>query len=121
MVNTDTLAGRLKQARLQAAVRRGHTVSQERMAELVSKEIHRPLWQAQWSSYERGEAPPPLDVIASAAKLSGLDPGYLAFGPKAPEPAPAQVIDVPHPNDRLITVLKPTAKAAKTVGKKPRR
>lgn len=70
----------MKEARLAAAVRQHRTLSQATMAELVGKEIGGDLWQAQWSAYELDKSEPPLAVIRAAAKLSGLDESYLAFG-----------------------------------------
>jgi transcriptional regulator with XRE-family HTH domain len=117
-VNTHTLAGRFKQARLQAALRHGRTISQERMAEMVAEIIDRPLAQAQWSSYELGKAEPPLDVIRAAAKLSGLDEAYVAFGPK-PEHPPEQVRDVAHDSDRPITAAKKPSRVLASSSRRP--
>jgi transcriptional regulator with XRE-family HTH domain len=75
----DTVAGRMKEARLQAAVRLRETVSQERMAELVGKELGKPMHQTQWRRYET-DREPPLEVIVAAAKVSGLSEAYIAFG-----------------------------------------
>lgn len=79
---TVTLAGRMKEARLRAALRLHETVSQARMAELVSKELARTIQQTQWGRYETGENEPPLDVIQAASRVSELPPEYIAFGVK---------------------------------------
>lgn len=83
----------MKEARFQTAANLQETISQQRMAGLVSKVLGRPLHQAQWSDYERGESEPPLDVIQAAAKVSELPPEYIAFGTKTV--APPLVGDVP--------------------------
>ena len=73
---------RLKEARLQAAVRAKRTLSQAAMAELVSEVLGRSLSQAQWSNYELGLNDPPYDVVIAAGRLSGLSPSYIAFEAK---------------------------------------
>lgn len=111
----EGIGARLKHARLQTAVRLGQTVSQERMAELVSKTTGSPLWQAQWSFYELGKAEPPLAVIQAAAELSGLEASYLAFGAAphaAVEAKPTEVgelvaVPAPHPR-RALAASQPT-------------
>lgn len=75
----------MREARLQAAVRLGATVSQDRMAELVSAELRRlgvtkTLSQSSWSQYEADVSEPSLAVLTATANVSGLDAGYLAFG-----------------------------------------
>ena len=72
----------MKEARLRAALRLGETVSQARMAELVSKELKRTIQQTQWGRYETGENEPPLDVIKAASRVSELPPEYIAVGTK---------------------------------------
>lgn len=79
MADDDSVSGRLKEARLQAGVRLRRQMSQERMAEMVSKEVGRTIHQNQWSRWEAG-AEPPIDVIRVAAKLSGISEVYIAFG-----------------------------------------
>lgn len=70
----------MKEARLAASLRLKRQLSQGEMAELVGKGAGQPLWQAQWSAYERNESEPVLAVIRSTAHVSGLDSCYLAFG-----------------------------------------
>lgn len=85
MAETD-LAVRLKEARLATGFIRGDSVSQEQMAELVSAELGRTLHPTQWRRYESGGRQAPLEVIAAAAAVSGLDPAYIAFGGQRPTP-----------------------------------
>lgn len=97
MAERDSVGGRMKQARLQAAVQLGEHVSQERMAELVSAELGRVLHPTQWRRYET-DREPPLDVISAAARVSGLSEAYIAFG--------AGDVEVPDPRlDRRLTPL----------------
>jgi hypothetical protein len=96
-----TLGGRMKEARLQTALRRRETVSQARMAELVAVVMNAPLAQAQWSLYERDESEPPLVVIRATAQISGLDESYIAFG-RATAPN-GSVLDLDPTRDRRIT------------------
>lgn len=56
------------------------------MGVLVAELIGRTVRQAAWSLYELGKSEPPLDVIVAAAKLSGLDASYLAFGGESDAP-----------------------------------
>lgn len=78
----------MKEARLRTGVRLHETVSQARMADLVSAEIEWSIGQTQWGRYELGESEPPLDVIRAAAKVSELSPEYIAFGVVGgPDPA----------------------------------
>lgn len=79
MPDADSVFERMKEARLQTAVRLRETVSQERMAELVSKHLGRVLHTTQWRRYET-DREPPLDVITAAASVSGMLEGYIAFG-----------------------------------------
>lgn len=78
-----TLGGRFIEARLAASLRAGRQLSQDAMAEMVRQAAGIPLWQAQWSDYERDKTEPSLAVIRAAAQLSGLTPGYIAFGAEA--------------------------------------
>lgn len=78
----------MKEARLRAALLRKETVSQARMADLVSKELGRSIQQTQWGRYESEENEPPLDVIRAAAKVSELAPEYIAFGVVADDLSP---------------------------------
>src|SRR6185312_1200256 len=90
MAEAVTLGDRMKEARLQAAARRREVLSQGAMAALVSKAVGRTIHQTQWGKYEAGTSEPPIDVIAAAAKLSGLPNAYLAFGESVavlPDPA----------------------------------
>ena len=112
-MSSSTLAERVKEARLQTALKLRETVSQARMAEMVAAILRTPLAQAQWSLYERGESEPPLAVIRATAQVSGLDESYLAFGTQA-EPADAATIDgelvavpAPHPS-RGLGASRPT-------------
>lgn len=75
----DTVSARLKEARFRTAARLREAVAQDRMAELVGKELGRVMHATQWRRYEGGTEPP-LDVIRAVARVSGLSEGYLAFG-----------------------------------------
>jgi transcriptional regulator with XRE-family HTH domain len=92
---SPSLAERIKEARLAASLRLRRQLSQAEMAELVGKGAGQSLWQAQWSSYERGESEPSLVVIRAAAALSGLEPGYLAFGDSDAEPTVTEPVGDP--------------------------
>lgn len=79
MADDDSVFGRMKKARLHAGFRLGESVSQERMAELVSRELGRVLHPTQWRRYET-DREPPLDVIVATARVSGVTEHYIAFG-----------------------------------------
>lgn len=107
------LGKRLYEARLRAGPRQRpiSEVSQERMADLVSRLVGRRISQAVWSYWESGKREPELDVIRAVAVISGLTPEYIAFGPPdAPAPAP--------PTEPLVPADAPERARA---GKKRRR
>lgn len=74
------LPTRMRKARLQTAVGAGEHISQERMAELVSEHLAKPIRQTQWARYEVGETEPSIAIIEATAKVSGLPPEWIAFG-----------------------------------------
>lgn len=72
---------RMREARLTYAAALKRTISQAAMAEAIAGALGRALSQSAWSDYEIGDTDPPYDVLAAAAKLSGLTREYLAWGP----------------------------------------
>lgn len=90
MADSDSVAGRLKEARFQTAARLRETVSGDRMAELVGTELGKTMHPTQWRRYEAGTEPP-LDVIRAVARVSGLSEAYIAFGIIRPPDAGAIV------------------------------
>ena len=70
----------MKEARLQTAVRKGETLSQDRFAELMGAVLGRVMHPTQYRRYEAGESDPPYEVVVAAAQLSGLTAAYIAFG-----------------------------------------
>lgn len=76
---------RLREARLQTAVRIGRTVSQGEMARFVTLQLaklgsSKTVSQPQWSDYEAEKSEPSGIVYRAAYQISGLTEGYLAFG-----------------------------------------
>lgn len=75
-------AKRVMQARLDAGARRGKQLTQTEVAEKMR------VTQATVGRWESGDAEPDLATIARLAKVLGVDPRDLAFGPAASdEPA----------------------------------
>lgn len=70
-------AKRVLQARLNAGARRGKTLTQTEVAEKLK------VTQATVGRWESGDAEPDLATIKRLAKVLGVDPGDLAFGPPA--------------------------------------
>jgi hypothetical protein len=83
MAKDVSRGGRMLEARLATAARRKESVSQQRMADLLTEALGRKVHQPQWSSYEAGSEAP-LDVIDGAARLSGLTRDYLGWGNDSP-------------------------------------
>ena len=82
--NDSSFAARLFQARLAYSAEKGRQVTQAELAELAD------VSPAAWSTWEAGRSEPPLDTIGKVAKVLGVDPGWLAFGPQeVPAPRPA--------------------------------
>lgn len=117
-MSSQSIGKRLEEARLAASLRLKRQLSQTAMAELVSAELGRRVWQQQWSDYEAEDGPEPaLDVFRATARLSGLTPGYLAFG----EDANATIsIEEAMATGRPMPARKaaPVAKAARKRGRK---
>jgi len=82
------LGERFKEARLKTAVKLNATVSQGRMAQLVTQELAKlkspkTISQPQWSDYEAEKAEPSTIVYRAVSRVSGLPEAYLAFGANA--------------------------------------
>ncbi|MGH7271786.1 MAG: helix-turn-helix domain-containing protein [Polyangiaceae bacterium] len=77
------LGRRLWAARKDHERREHRDVTGEEFAELVSKCRGQTVQGPQVSDYERGKHAPKLDTILAWAKVSEVDPGWLAFGDDA--------------------------------------
>lgn len=120
MTTGVTVAHRMKEARLQTALRRHETLSQARMAELVAAEMGTPLHQAQWSNYESGKSEPPLAIIRAAAKLSGLALAYIAF-PEETDSSGSPLLDLDPSKDRKLTEEETARAIRRAADEKPPR
>lgn len=91
MTGTE-LSARLFTAWYLLQARTGGAKTQDWLAEEVSKELglepQEYLTQSLMSRYLRGSTTPPVGTIAAIAKVLGVDPGWLAFGPASQAPAP---------------------------------
>ena len=72
---TKGFAKRLLQARLDAGARRGKILTQTAVADAMG------VSQVSVGRWESGETEPDLATIAKLAKVLGVDPRDLAFGP----------------------------------------
>lgn len=95
---------RLLRAWLLHQLRVSGELTQERLAERVSKrlKLEEPLTQSAVSRWFRGAVPRDLATIVAIAELLQVDPGWLAFGPASQAPPPADPMDVeylPQPED----------------------
>jgi transcriptional regulator with XRE-family HTH domain len=72
----------------------GGELSQEWLAEQISRNLRRPgvLSQGAVSRYLRGHRIPDLDTMAALADALMVDPGWLAFGTRCAAPAPIEVL-----------------------------
>ena len=77
-----TLGERIIYCRLQVRFRSGTSVSQVELGKLVAKLLRcdQPVSGATVSRWESGEHQPDLSSIAAIAEISGVAPGWLAFG-----------------------------------------
>lgn len=72
---TKGFAKRLLQARLDAGARRGKILTQTAVADAMG------VSQVTVGRWESGETEPDLSTIAKLARVLGVDPKDLAFGP----------------------------------------
>jgi transcriptional regulator with XRE-family HTH domain len=86
----DTLGDRILLARLQASARRGEKMSQEALGSLVAQALGRDqtTTAATVSRWESGDTVPSIATVGAIAKVCGVDPGWLAYGPASEARSP---------------------------------
>jgi transcriptional regulator with XRE-family HTH domain len=89
----ESFGQRMFRARVELSARLGEKVPQDGFGLLVARRLGRekPITAATVSRWEAGEGVPDLATIQAAAELSGVDPGWLAFGSRSQAPAPGPI------------------------------
>ena len=87
------LATRIQTCRALIGAQRGSPESQAAFGQDVSQLLGvKPISAGTVSRWESGEFEPTLDTLVVIAKLAGVDPGWIAFGPISEAPSPTETV-----------------------------